>query len=74
VLVAGVPDGAAAGAPLLVGAREAGSIGTPVEGRAVAILRLDRIGGDAATVGGLPVELALPAWATYKFGEVAPAD
>jgi folate-binding protein YgfZ len=72
VIVDGIPDGAAAGAPLLVGEREAGSIGTAINGKAVAIVRLDRM-DDAVppTVGGLPVEVALPAWATYRFGEVA---
>lgn len=73
VIVAGLPKGAAAGAPVLVGEREAGPIGSAVEGRAVGILRLDRITGERATVGGLPVELSLPQWATYRFGE-APAE
>jgi folate-binding protein YgfZ len=69
VIVTGVPEGAAAGAPLLVGAREAGTVGRDVEGRAIAIVRLDRITGEVATVGGLPVELILPSWASYRFGE-----
>jgi hypothetical protein len=68
-IVNGVPEGAAAGAPLLVGSREAGTVGRDVEGRAVAIVRLDRVTGEVATVGGLPVELKLPAWASYRFGE-----
>jgi hypothetical protein len=74
VIVSGLPDGAAAGAPVLIGEREAGTIGFAVDGKAVGILRLDRIGGAPATLGGLPVELSLPAWATYRFGEVAAAD
>ena len=70
VIVDGVPEGAAAGASLLVGEREAGTIGTPVGGRAVAIVRLDRLeAGDRPSVGGLPVELSLPSWATYRLGE-----
>ena len=73
VIVTGVPVGAAAGAPLMVGEREAGTVGRGVEGRAVAIVRLDRVTGAVPAVGGLPVELALPAWATYRFGE-APAE
>jgi folate-binding protein YgfZ len=73
VLVSGVPEGAAAGAPVMVGEREAGAIGGEVEGRAVAILRLDRVTGGLVTIGGLPVELSLPAWATYRFGE-APVE
>jgi len=68
VLVSGVPNGAAAGAPVMIADREAGPIGTPADGRAVGILRLDRISGQAATVGGLPVDLSLPGWATYTFG------
>ena len=73
VLVAGVPEGAAAGAPVMVGEREAGIVGGEVEGRAVAILRLDRVTGEVPTIGGLPVELSLPAWASYHFGD-APAE
>jgi folate-binding protein YgfZ len=70
VVVDGVPDGAAAGAPILVGDREAGTLGEPVDGEAVGIVRLDRITAATATIGGLPVGLRLPAWATYQFGEV----
>lgn len=70
VIVSGLPDGAAPGAPLLVGEREAGSIGTMHNGRAVAIVRLDRVPhAHAATFAGLPVELHLPKWAGYMFGE-----
>ena len=70
VIVEGIPNGAAAGAPVLVGEREAGTIGAPVEGKAVAIVRLDRIeDGGAVTVGGAAVALRLPGWATYRFGE-----
>jgi folate-binding protein YgfZ len=70
VIVAGVPDGAAAGAPVVIADREAGTIGTPVDGEAVAIIRLDRVDeGARPTIGGLPVELRLPSWATYHFGE-----
>ncbi len=70
VIVSGLPDGAAPGAPLLVGEREAGSIGTMHDGRAVAIVRLDRVpDAQAATFAGLPVEVHLPEWATYRLGE-----
>ena len=70
VIVSGLPDGAAPGAPLLVGEREAGSIGTMHDGHAVAIVRLDRVpDAHAATFAGLPVELHLPRWATYRLGE-----
>jgi tRNA-modifying protein YgfZ len=75
VIVSGLPDGAAPGAPLLVGEREVGNIGTSFDGRAVAIIRLDRVAdAHAATFAGLPVELHLPAWATYRLGEAAVAE
>lgn len=75
VIVSSLPDGSAAGAPVLVGEREAGTIGEMSVGKAVAILRLDRVpDAHGATVGGLPVKLHLPGWATYQFGESAPAD
>jgi folate-binding protein YgfZ len=75
VIVSGLPEGAAAGAPVLVGEREAGTIGLPVDGVAVGILRLDRIPDEtAATVGGLPVKLKVPAWGTYGFGESGAAE
>lgn len=75
VIVSGLPSGAAAGAPVLVGEREAGSIGQVVNGSAVAIVRLDRIpDGDAATVGGIAVKLAIPSWGTYRFGESGSAE
>lgn len=72
VIVSGI--GAEAGAPVMVGEREAGTIGQVVDGMAVAILRLDRIENAAATVSGLPVMLRLPDWATYRLGESAAAD
>lgn len=73
VIVSGIE--AAAGSPVLVGGREAGAVGQVIDGMAVAILRLDRIDDPgAATVGGKPVVLKLPRWATYRFGESAPAD
>lgn len=68
VIVGGVD--AAAGTPVLANGREAGVIGMPVGGKAVAILRLDRISDpDGVTVGDKPVRLTLPAWASYSFGE-----
>ena len=61
---------APAGSPVLANGREAGTIGQVVDGRAVAILRLDRITDPAAvTVDGKPVNVALPVWATYAFGD-----
>jgi folate-binding protein YgfZ len=72
VIVSGVD--AAAGTPLVTGGREAGIIGQVTDGMAAAIVRLDRITDPATvTVDGKPVELQLPVWATYRFGE-APAE
>lgn len=60
----------AAGAPVVAGGREAGNIGLPMGGKAVAIVRLDRIDNpDAVSIGGQPARLALPGWASYGFGE-----
>lgn len=70
VIVSGID--APAGSSVVAGGRDAGSIGEVVEGRAVAILRLDRITDPAAvTVDGKPVTLTLPPWATYQFGETS---
>ncbi len=70
VIVSGVD--APARTPVVAGTREAGAIGEVVEGRAVAILRLDRITDPSAvTVAGRPVTLELPPYATYRFGDVA---
>lgn len=58
-----------AGQPVLAGDREAGTIGQVVDGKAVAIVRLDRIADPTAvTVGGKPVRIELPSWANYGFG------
>ncbi|HUH75997.1 MAG TPA: folate-binding protein, partial [Devosia sp.] len=60
---------------LVAGTREAGTIGQVQDGRAVAILRLDRITDKAAlTVAERPVTVALPAWATYAFGESSESE
>ena len=66
VIVSGIE--AEAGAPVLVGGREAGTIGRVVGGKAVGIVRLDRFDGGEVTVAGKPVERRpprlgdLPAW------------
>jgi folate-binding protein YgfZ len=73
VLVAGI-DAETAGAVML-GEREVGALGAVVDGQSVAVLRIDRIADPAGiTVAGKPVTLTLPAWASYSFGESAPAD
>ena len=69
VIVSGLD--APAGSPVVANGREAGTIGQVVDGAAVAILRLDRItDSETVTVDGKPVRVALPAWATYRFGDV----
>jgi tRNA-modifying protein YgfZ len=73
VIVTGID--APSGTPVVAAGREAGTIGRVVDGKAVAILRLDRLGDlSAVTVAGKAVTLSLPAWATYAFGETAPED
>lgn len=73
VIVSGIA--APAGTPVIAGTREAGTIGEVVDGKAVAILRLDRITDlSAVTVAGKPVTLELPPYAPYQFGEVAADD
>lgn len=69
VILSGVD--AIAGTPVVAGSREAGTIGTPVDGKAVAIVRLDRFDGGEVTVGGKPVTVTVPSWATYTLGESA---
>ena len=72
VIVDGVD--AAAGTPVVASGREAGVIGMPISGKAVSILRLDRVTDPkAVTVADKPVRAILPDWASYGFGE-APAE
>lgn len=74
VIVRGLGENAT-GAAVMVGEREAGTLGRVVDGVGVAIIRLDRIGDPAgATVAGKPVALDLPVWATYGFGESPSED
>ena len=72
VIVSGID--APAGSAVSVGGRDAGTIGKVVGGKAVGIVRLDRFDGGEIAVGGKPVTVALPDWATYRLGESAPAD
>lgn len=72
VIVSGVSG--AAGDKILAGERSAGELGTVDGGTAIAIVRLDRIEPDhPVTVNGEPVTLALPEWASYRFGDSGPA-
>ena len=73
VIVSGID--APAGTPVMAGDREAGTVGQVVDGRAVAIVRLDRITDPAAvTVGGKPVQIELPVWANYRLGDASGED
>jgi folate-binding protein YgfZ len=72
VIVSGID--APAGSAVVAGGRDSGTIGQVVGGKAVAIVRLDRFDGGEVTVGGKPVGVALPGWASYRLGESAPAD
>lgn len=68
VIVSGLE--AESGSAVVANGREAGTIGQVVDGKAVAIVRLDRITDvDGVTVGDKPVQLSLPGWANYQFGE-----
>lgn len=73
VVVSGI-DGDA-GQALIASGREAGTIGQVVDGRGVAIVRLDRVTDpDDVSVGGRRVTLTLPVWAQYGFGETVTED
>lgn len=73
VIVSGIE--AEAGTDVVASGRTAGTLGEVVDGRAVAVLRLDRITDvTAVTVDGRPVTVELPAWATYQFGESSAED
>jgi tRNA-modifying protein YgfZ len=70
VIVSGLADRG----PVLVGEREAGTVGRVVGGKAVGVVRLDRFDGGPVTVGGRLVSITLPQWATYALGESATAE
>ncbi len=68
-----------AGAEILIGGRVAGHLGSASGTRGIAILRLDRVqdaqtAGEAITVDGLPVSVALPAWADYGWPDIQKPD
>src|SRR5690606_13970539 len=66
---------AGAGTDVVASGRSAGTLGQVVDGRGVAVLRLDRITDvTAVTVDGKPVTVELPSWATYAFGEAEVAE
>ncbi len=68
-----------AGAEILIGGRAAGHVGSANGTRGIAILRLDRVRdamstGEPITVEGLPVSVALPAWADYGWPDNTKPD
>ncbi|HEY1427739.1 MAG TPA: folate-binding protein [Caulobacteraceae bacterium] len=52
----------APGSEILAGSLRAGEVRTGADGRAMALVRLDRIEGAALTVDGRPCEVVQPAW------------
>ncbi|WP_196259576.1 YgfZ/GcvT domain-containing protein [Pelagibacterium limicola] len=59
------------GETVTVNGKNAGTLGTPVDGDAVAVVRIDKVGADgAAAINGAPVTLVLPGWASYRFADI----
>jgi folate-binding protein YgfZ len=52
----------AAGSEVLAGALRAGEVLSGMDGRAMALVRLDRVAGAELTVDGRPVQVERPAW------------
>ncbi len=78
-------DGAAAAAPaagaaVMAGERQVGSMGSAAAGRGLALLRLDRVAeamsrGEALLAGGVAIRLVKPDWARFAFpGEPQAAE
>jgi tRNA-modifying protein YgfZ len=75
-------DGAApaAGAAVTAGDRQVGTMGSAAAGRALALLRLDRVAeaisrGEPLVSGGIPIHLVKPDWARFAFpGETKAAE
>ena len=75
-------DGAApaAGAAVTAGDRQVGTMGSAAAGRALALLRLDRVAeaisrGEPLLAGGVPIHLVKPDWARFAFpGETKAAE
>jgi tRNA-modifying protein YgfZ len=67
-------DGAApaAGAAVTAGERQVGTFGSAANGRAVALLRLDRVSdamaqGESLAAAGVAIHLVKPDWARFAF-------
>lgn len=75
-------EGAApeAGAAIVAGGKTIGLAGSSMQGRGIALVRLDRLedalaSGAALTAGGVPLRLAKPAWAQFDWpGKREPAN
>jgi hypothetical protein len=75
-------DGAApaAGAAVTAGDRQLGTMGSAADGRALALLRLDRVADamsrdEPLVCGGIPIHLVKPDWAHFAFpGETKAAE
>jgi len=70
----------AAGAAVLAGDRQVGTMGSIGAGQGLALLRLDRVAeamshGEVLAAGGIPLRLAKPVWARFPFpGETKAAE
>jgi hypothetical protein len=60
-----------AGTEVLAGELRAGVVTSGAEGRAIALLRLDRAAGQGLTADGRPVAVERPAWFREALGEAA---
>jgi folate-binding protein YgfZ len=65
-------DGAAppSGAAITAGGRQVGAVGSVMNGRGVALLRLDRVaeaGGETLKAGDVTIHVVKPAWARFSF-------
>jgi folate-binding protein YgfZ len=69
-----------AGTPVTAGERQVGTMGSAAAGRAVALLRLDRVAdaisrGEPLSAGGVAIHLVKPEWAHFAFpGESEAAE
>jgi folate-binding protein YgfZ len=67
------------GASVSAGQKSLGTLGSSVQGRGLAMLRLDRLGealaaGEAVTAGGVALQAVKPAWARFSFPGEATAS
>lgn len=79
LLIAGETDLPPAATEILIGGRVAGHLGSASGPNGIAVLRLDRVrdalsSGEAITVDGLPVSVALPTWADYGWPDTSKPD